>query len=249
MVLNAILNPLLRPLLVLGDFWAMTIITLLVSLIVTVIYKYVTDQAMMKQLKDDLKQLQQKAKEHKGDSGKMMKVQKEMMDKNMVLMKHSFKPTLITFLPLILIMGWLQTNMAFDPIPPDTVFSVAVAVDKDFAGIVELLDTPNVVVIGDRNQTPRNRMAIFDLKAPEGMHSLQFSAGGTPFGIDAVVSAGREYGEQTKSIKRNGIRQISVSYPKNILLDLGFLKLGWIGTYIVLSLIFSIGLRKVLKVY
>ena len=249
MVLNAILNPLLRPLLALGDFWAMTIITLLVSLIVTVIYKYVTDQAMMKQLKEDLKQLQQKAKTHKGDSTKMMAVQKEMMDKNMVLMKHSFKPTLITFLPLILIMGWLQANMAFDPIPPDSVFSVAVTTDKDFVGVVELLETPTVAVIGDRNQTPRNGMAVFDLKAPEGMHSLQFSAGGAQFDIDAVVSSGRAYGAQTKAIKRNGIRQIAVSYPKNILLDLGFLKLGWIGTYIVLSLIFSVGLRKVLKVY
>lgn len=247
MVLNALLNPVLGPLLALGDLWAMLIITFVLSLVITVVYKYVTDQEMMQQLKADIKKLQQQAKEHRKDADKMMKVQKEMMDKNMVLMRHSFKPTLITFLPLILIMGWLQANMAFEPIPAETEFSVTVQTAKDFQGQVELLDTPGVEVLGERNQTPQHGAVAFKLRAPEGLHTLQFKAG-AQFSADVRIG-GSGAVQQIKAIKQSGVQQVVISYPKNVILDLGFWRMGWIGSYIIFSLIFSFALRKVLKVY
>lgn len=246
-MLETLLDPVLSPLLRLGDFWAMLIITLVLSLLITLIYKYVTNQVMMKELKGDIKKLQQQSKEHRKNPEKMMKLQKEMMDKNMVLMKHSFKPTLITFLPMILIMGWLQSHIAYDPILPNQDFTVAVQTDKSYLGMITLLPTPGVEMLNGANQTATNGMAVFQLKAGEGLQTLQFQSGSTTFNADVRIGPGAH--TPTIPIKQGSIKQVLVSYPKNIILDLGFLQLGWIGTYIVLSLLFSIGLRKLFRVY
>ena len=244
-----ILDPILGPLLKLGDFWAMFIITFGLSLIITLVYKYVTDQEMMKRLKAEIKQLQQQSKEHRKDTNKMMALQKQMMDKNMVLMKHSMKPTLFTFIPLLLIMGWLQGHVAFAPIHPGDEFAVTVVTDKTFHEAVHLLDTPGITLLTEANQTAQDGAAVFRMKGTEGLYTLQFTAPGASFNTDVRISAGRAFGQQLKSIKQGAIKQVAVAYPKNILIDLGFWKVGWVGTYILLSLVFSLGLRKLLRVY
>ena len=47
---------------------------------------------------------------HKESPQKVMELQKQAMEKNLVLMKHSMKPTLYTFIPLIIIFGWIRTT-------------------------------------------------------------------------------------------------------------------------------------------
>jgi uncharacterized membrane protein (DUF106 family) len=84
------------------------VVSLILTLLITIIYKYVTNQEEMKQLKTEIKELQKKMKEHKEDPKKAMEVQKEAMSKNMSYMMKSLKPTLITFLPLILVFSWLR---------------------------------------------------------------------------------------------------------------------------------------------
>jgi len=84
------------------------IISFLLTLVTTLIYKYMTDQEVMKTLKADIKALQAKMKEHKDDKDRMMSFQKEAMTKNMEYMKKSFKPMLVTFVPIIFIFGWLR---------------------------------------------------------------------------------------------------------------------------------------------
>ncbi|MFC1801814.1 EMC3/TMCO1 family protein, partial [Nanoarchaeota archaeon] len=116
--LEGVLNPVLDPLLNLGPFWAILIISLVISLLITLIYKLVTNQKKMKELKTEMKESQKKMKELKDQPEKVMAMQKAAMKKNLEYMKHSFKPTLITFIPIILIFGWLQGSLAFEPIMP-----------------------------------------------------------------------------------------------------------------------------------
>ena len=54
-----------------------------------------------------------KMKEHKEDAGKMMEIQKEAMEKNIKYMKHTFVPMILTFLPIIIIFGWIK--LTYDP--------------------------------------------------------------------------------------------------------------------------------------
>ena len=107
---NMIMDPVLRPLLYLSPFWGILIISFLVSLIISVIYKYVTDQNLMKQLKAEMKEFQKEMKELRQHPEKMMEVQKKAMETNMKYMTQSFKPTLFTFIPIIIIFSWLSAH-------------------------------------------------------------------------------------------------------------------------------------------
>ncbi|MBU2496442.1 MAG: DUF106 domain-containing protein [Nanoarchaeota archaeon] len=85
------------------------IASLLIAVFITFIYKITTNQREMKELKDDLKNLQKRSKEHKGNTEKMLEIQKELASKNLEYMKHSFKPMIYTFLPIIIIFYWLSS--------------------------------------------------------------------------------------------------------------------------------------------
>jgi len=84
------------------------IISSLITLVMTLVTKFFTDQVRMKELKVIQKGHQEKIKEHKGNLDKQKEIQKEMMESSMELMKHSFKPLMITFLPLILVFWWIR---------------------------------------------------------------------------------------------------------------------------------------------
>ncbi len=83
-------------------------VSFLVTLFITLAYKYFTNQDEMKRLRKELKELQGAVKENKDDNTKVLELQKEAMQKNAEYMKHSFKPMLVTFLPLIIVFGWLR---------------------------------------------------------------------------------------------------------------------------------------------
>ena len=93
-----------------GAAAAVIILSFLLTALVTWIYKLVTNQVLMKQMKDELKMYQDQMKEHKENHEKMMEIQKKAMEKNLQYMKHSFKPTLFTLVPLLIIFGALRTT-------------------------------------------------------------------------------------------------------------------------------------------
>ena len=76
----------------------------------TFITKKFTNQSRMKELKEIQKSCQIKLKDDKvkGNLAEMQKIQKQMMECSMELMKHSFKPLLITFIPLIIFFWWIK---------------------------------------------------------------------------------------------------------------------------------------------
>ena len=108
------------------------LISAFASLVITVAYRFLTDQSRMKDLKATLKESQKKMKEHqkKNDTKKMMKEQQVAMEANMEYMRHSMKPTLITMLPLLLIFGWLNANSGFYSLQPGNSFSVFAVFEK-----------------------------------------------------------------------------------------------------------------------
>ena len=91
-----------------SPLYGLIIISFILTLIITVAYKYLTDQNLMKEMKAKLKEYQKQMKENKGDTSKIMEIQKKAMEINMKYMMHSLKPSLFTLLPLILIFNWLR---------------------------------------------------------------------------------------------------------------------------------------------
>ena len=82
--------------------------SLLITLAMTLVTKHFTNQNRMKELKNIQKSCQIKLKNVKDNPQEAAKVQKEMLDCSMELTKHSMKPLLLTFIPLLLLIGWLR---------------------------------------------------------------------------------------------------------------------------------------------
>ena len=85
------------------------IVAFIITLLTTLVYKYFTDQEALKKIKEDHKLLQEEMKNNKDNPKRMAELQKEMLQKGLLEpMKHQLKPLLITFIPFILIFGWLR---------------------------------------------------------------------------------------------------------------------------------------------
>lgn len=89
---------------------SLILISFLLTAAITYIYKKLTNQTILKEMREEVNKLRNKMKEVKDDKEKLMEIQKQMMEKDMALMKHSLRPTLYTFLPIILIFSWLRVT-------------------------------------------------------------------------------------------------------------------------------------------
>src|SRR3989344_687733 len=131
------LDPVLNP--VLGPFLNWNPALLILSVIITVVYKFATNQKEMKRLKEQQKEFQKSMKELRHNPEEMMKIQKEAMKSNMDYMKHSLKSTLITMLPIILIFSWMAGHLSFEPIYPGEQYSMTATFAKGVTGNTQLI--------------------------------------------------------------------------------------------------------------
>ena len=244
------LNIILGPLLNIPPLIAVIIMSLFISVIIILITKYTTDQVLMKRLKEEMKEHQKQIKELRGNPSKAMEMQKKAMDANMKYMMHSLKPTLITFIPIILIFGWMSANFAYQNIHPDQEFSVSMLFDEGAKGNAAVILPEGISVVGDESQSIQDGKAAWVLKGQEGKHTLEFSYNNNPFYKDVLINSGSKYEPAMEKINRNGVNAIQINYKKLTLLPIGFKDwLGWLGVYIWCSIIFTMALRKVMKVY
>ncbi|MFA5173795.1 MAG: EMC3/TMCO1 family protein [Candidatus Pacearchaeota archaeon] len=87
-------------------------ISLLVTLGITIVNYFMTDKERMKELREKQKRLKEEMKKYKDNPQKMMEINKQMMEDLPEQMKHSFKPMLITIIPLLILFSWLRSNFA-----------------------------------------------------------------------------------------------------------------------------------------
>ncbi len=86
------------------------IIAFLVSILINVITAYTMDIKKMRNMKEKLKKIQEQMKDaHKNkNTKKIQKLQMEMMNIQKEIFRQSFKPMLISFLPIVAILSWLK---------------------------------------------------------------------------------------------------------------------------------------------
>ncbi len=245
-----ILDPVFRPLLELGYFWAIVILSFVLTFLITIVYKFTTNQKLMKSMKAEMKKLQKEAKAFKNNPSKAMAHQKKLMEKNMQYMKHSLKPTLYTFIPIIIIFGWLNANLAYHPIQPETEFDVNVYFKEGTLGEIYLEAVPdNLTFISNSTQEIEQGMVSWTLKGPEGEYLLAFTYNDREYHKDVIISEENRYAPIQKDIKDSNITKIEIDNKKVRPFGRFFgLNPGWLGAYIILSLVFSFALRKILKI-
>ena len=252
------LNIVFAPLLKLPTIWAVLILSFLISVLIILITKYTTNQETMKSLKEEMKSYQKQMKELKNNPAKMMEMQKKAMESNMKYMSHSLKPTLITLVPIFLIFGWMNATFAYESIKPMQEFKVYAVFDQNANGEAEITVPDGINVIGDAkanivsgivNKRSYEKTASWTLKGQEGEHIMEISYNGEKLQSSVIITNGKEYIQPAKQTK-GSIKSVQIGYNKKILVPIGFRDwFGWLGTYIISSIIFTMSLRKILKVH
>ena len=249
MVFENLLNPIFNPLLNLPTLWVLIILSFLISLIITLITKYATDQNLMKSLKEEIKQLQAEMKELKKEPEKAMQVQKQVMQTNMKYMKQSFKSMFYTFIPIIIIFSWMNTNLAYDPILPGQEFTTSVVFGDDAKGVIELSVPHGIIIDGAAKKEVKDCVVKWILSGKEGEYLLEYIFEGKKYSKEVLITRENKYIEPVKVIKKDIIKSIEIGNAPKKLLNLFGWKIGWLGTYIIFSIMFSLVIRKIIKVY
>lgn len=246
---DSMLNPIFAPLLKLPILWAIIIVALVIAVLITFVYKWMTDQHLMKTLKEDMKNFQKQMKEFKAEPKRVMELQKRAMETNMKYMMHSFKPTLITFIPLIIIFGWLNANLAFVPIMPDTEFTTTAIFDKETTGTISLVVPEQLQLITDSTPSIVDNQAQWKLKGPAGEYILEYVYNDQSYNKELLITEQQKYKQPLMKVKDSALNMIQTDHNKIKPLNLFGWKVGWLGTYIIFSIAFSMILRKILKLH
>jgi uncharacterized membrane protein (DUF106 family) len=238
-------------------FWIIFIISLLATFLTTIIYKYTTDQKMLKQVKKDMKDMKDQLKKYKNDQKKMMKIQKEMLDKNMIMMKQSFKSMLYTFIPLILVFAWLAATIAYQPILPNSNVTITAVISNSYPGdmnSVNISSMPQATITRNLGYAPANDknkeiqwvMHVGD----SGTYTVMVESQTFKQSKEILVTTGKKFSNPISIYKESQLKEIIVGNEKvRPLQGIPVLQIfGWLGTYIILSILMSIGLRKLLDV-
>lgn len=251
MVLESVIDPLFAPFLGIKPLWTIIILSFVLSVIITLIHKMMTNQELMKSLKQDMKESQKKIKQLRDQPEKAMRLQKEVMHKNMKYMMQSFKPMIITILPIIIIFGWLGNHYSYEPIKPGEEFTTGILFENS-EGSVELKVPGNIEIIGEAVKEIKDDKAEWELKGDEGEYILEYIYNEKTYLKEIIVSSLNKYKEPIEIVEDTKVKSINVEMTKLKPFDnfkLFNWKPGWLGTYILFSLVFSIVIRKLLKIH
>ena len=253
MVLEGFFDWAFGPLLNFPPLVLVIVITLIMLILITLIQKFTSNQKEMKLLKEQQEAFKKEMKENKGNQEKLMEIQKRAMEVNMKYFRHSMKPMIFTFLPIILIFGWMNSVMMYDSVNPNQEFNFTAIFDKEVAGEITLTGHEGLELLSDANQTiskiGKENLARWRLKGPEGTYTLEAEYKGNSYTKSVSISDDQVKKEYMKAVKGEGLKALRIDYPKLIVLNLLGWKLGWLGTYIIISLILSGLIRKMFKVY
>ena len=252
--LDPVFNPFLGPLVNWSPFWGIFVLALFISLLITLAYKYLTNQQEMKRLKEQQKEFQVKMKGLRDKPDALMRVQKEAMAQNFQYMKHSFKATLITMLPILLIFGWMAAHLSYEPIYPGETYGVTAQLVGG-VGQAQLIADNGTEVLSPALQNTTDNKVVWKLKSSAGGHLLAVKAGTTEQSKTVLIGTELNSEAAVSVFQHSDVEQISIDYAKlrplgpNFTVPLFGWQPGWLGIYIILSLVFSLVLRKLLQVY
>lgn len=230
--------------------YSVLIISFVVSLFINIVYKFMTDQKRLKEIREEIKLHQKRMKELRDDPKKLMEVQKDAMKIQMEMFTQTMRSTFITIIPLLLLFAWMNAHFAYAPIKPGQDFTTTMLFKEDTSGSPEIIVPEGIKITGsavvDIND---NHEAVWNLKGEEGEYLLQYKFEALSFDKEVLITQNSDYKAPVKNINQNDVEQISISHDKNILLNIRNFKIGWLGTYIIFSLIFSMVLRKIMGLY
>lgn len=241
----------------LSYFLIILIVAAVATIITTLIYKFTTNQEQLRKNKQEIKDLREKMTKNKKDQKKMMEIQQQMMAKNMEMMKASFKPMIYTFIPLIIMFSWMTSTIAFEPLKPGEEFTLTANLADAYPGVlseIKVTSIPEMSVVIDKAFIPKEgtKQQRWILKAEqEGKYTILLEGDTFKQTKEVIISNQKKYAKPISDYKDSQLKQVVVGNapvrPLGSISLLGW-RPGWLGTYIILSIIMSVALRKALKI-
>lgn len=246
---------------------AIIIISVAVSVVTTLVYKYTTNQQHLREMKEETSRMQAEVRSTK-DPARAAQLQKEMMGKSLKQLNSSTKSMLITLVPLFLIFGWMGSHLAYQPVLPGEEFTTTAHFAKSAAQNASVVALGNITLSASEGleilSSPTQEVGAasaavsWRLKGDkEGVYRLNYGFGNEIYSMTALLTREFRY-ENPVLVRSKGIKKASMI--DRITVDLGPLRPfgnfsllgwepGWLATYIIFSLGASMLVRKLLKVY
>jgi uncharacterized membrane protein (DUF106 family) len=265
--INSIMNPLLSPVLVLQPLLAIGSVAVVISLLITVTYKFTTNQNLLKAIREEMKSIQKELRESRGDANKASELNKKLMQKTGQQMKHSMRSYIFTLIPVILIFSWMQGHVAYYNIAPGEEFTTTAWFEEGAEGEITL-NAVGLEMLSPAKQEPEEGKVVWKLKGEAGKYELEYSFGNEVYKREVIITDKWEYkdtslekerkafginlGDKSPIRKESSIRKITTDlqsvHPLGGVSIFGW-KPGWLMTYILFSLVFTFPMRKLLKVH
>ncbi|MFT4312774.1 MAG: EMC3/TMCO1 family protein [Candidatus Woesearchaeota archaeon] len=261
------INIILFPLLDFSPLLALLCISVVASAFITLINKYFVDQHVLKELKNSMRKLQKRMRAQRDNISKLKKTQKELFELQFQLMKFQIKPMFIGSLPLLLVFGWIVTHAVFEPIQPDSDFTVRFFFFGDQEFEHEALLSVNSSLLHIQNMTSSiqhythvrpflfNRdvqMAEWQIESDGGgLFELQFQYQNYTFEREVLLTNTPEYITPAQPVRNDSIRgEFRVENEPRVFFNLGFWPfrdVGAIGLYIIFQILFALIFRRLFK--
>ncbi len=246
---------------------AISLLSLLVTLFVSVIYKFTTNQKVMKSIQEEMKTLRDKIKDTK-DPTQAAELNKQLMEKTLQQTMQSMRSTLVTIVPTFLLLGWMTHNIAYAEIRPGEEFTTSI----DFINAVKgeaTIQADTFQLLSNATQAIDGNKVQWALKGEEGEHTITYRFGDEAYTRQVIITNDWKYADNILEKKKtllgiintgdanpikpeSPIRSISVNlkpvHPFGNLIIFGWMP-GWLATYIILTLILTFPIRKLLNVY
>jgi len=251
--LNIVFAPLLR----FPPVLAIAVLSFIFSIINMAITKYFTDQSSLKRIKEQTEEYKKKIKELRKDPSKAAEMQKNVMDMNKLAleqMRHTFKPLMLTSIPIILLLiPWMNSVFAYENISPQEEFTLEALFAKGASGNASIKVNEGMDVLGEEIKQIENGKAVWKLKGREGEHLIEVyysnDYNNEKQQKEILITEENKY---VNPVKKTGgkISSITAGNKKLVVFPIGYKDwFGWLGTYFIFSIIFSIALKKIMKVY
>ena len=246
---------------------AIFVISLFVAVFVTVIYKFTTNQKMIKNLHQEMKAIRETIKGTK-DASQASALNKQLMEKTMQQMTSSMKSTFITIVPMFVIFAWIGGNFAFINVEPGEEFTASMKFVPGAVGTANL-SAPSLEFLGNSSQNVVDGKAVWRLKGSEGVHVISYSFGDETYGREVLLTKKWDYldpylekeqklfgiintGDKNPIKRDSPVVRVAVDLPSihpfGSLLFFGW-QPGWLGSYFLFTILLTFPVRKLLKVH
>jgi hypothetical protein len=143
-------------------------------------------------------------------------------------------------------------HLSYEPIYPGETYSITAFFKEGVNGTATLITDNQSTLVDPAEQSILNKQATWNLKGEEGKRMLTITSGATEQKKEVLITKEMTSSEALTLYAHSDLEKIQINYKS--LKPLGELSIfgwhpGWVGIYIILSMIFSLGLRKVFKLY